>query len=523
MNELFRNQTVGLIAVVFYVVTWTACSNQSSDDINVWSAGNGASPVTGGIAGTTTTTAVPAGGNTASFAGRGGASNGAGGKAGTAQAGAGGSSGAAGVSGTSGTAGRTGTVSVIGDADLVAAPDGRDSAPGTLAEPTTLTTAIKKIGAGSTIFLRDGTYAYSEQISIQQSNSGSAGKYKTIRPYNEEKPVLDFSSQARGLTGNKRGLQINASYWQIIGITVEKAADNGMYVAGNNNIIESCVIRGNGDTGLQIGQSGSATDISQWPSNNLILNCESYDNYDSPLGENADGFAAKLTSGTGNVFRGCVSHHNVDDGWDLFTQITSGEIGPVTIDQCIAHHNGTLTDGTSYVSGDRNGFKLGGQGIAVAHVVTRSIAFANGATGFTWNSNPGAIRLINNLSVDNAGGNFVFGSGSQAVFTNNVSLWTSTSNVKNDSVAGNDVSNSNCWWKSSKSSNGKGLTVSAEDFMSPLGNPTIGRNPDGSLDFTPFMLAPGSDLIAAGVVPDGTLPFDAAYYHDTPDLGAVEK
>jgi hypothetical protein len=180
-----------------------------------------------------------------------------------------------------------------------------------------------------------------------------------------------------------------------------------------------------------------------------------------------------------------------------------------------------LTDGTVRSNGDRNGFKLGGSGISVEHVVTRSVAYANGAVGFTWNSNPGAIRLANNLSFDNAGGNYVFGSGSQAVFTNNVSFWTSGGN-KNDSVGGNDVESSNCFWKSGKSACGKGLAVAADDFANPLGNPTIKRNPDYSLDFTPFSLSPSSDLINAGVKPSGDLPFDAAYYHDAPDLGAVE-
>ncbi|MCD8188208.1 MAG: hypothetical protein LUD57_06325 [Ruminococcus sp.] len=36
--------------------------------------------------------------------------------------------------------------------------------------------------------------------------------------------------------------------------------------------------------------------------------------------ENADGFAAKLTCGEGNVFDGCMSYNNSDDGWDLSTQ-----------------------------------------------------------------------------------------------------------------------------------------------------------------------------------------------------------
>ena len=302
--------------------------------------------------------------------------------------------------------------------------------------------------------------------------------------------MIDFSSEPYAASGNPRGLQINGNYWHVLGLTVQGSADNGIYVAGNNNVIEGCIAHGNRDTGLQIGRAASSqTSMADWPSNNLILNCESYDNYDAPpgSGENADGFAAKLTVGPGNVFRGCVSHNNIDDGWDLYTKSDTGAIGPVTIDQCISHHNGTLTDGTTNANGDRNGFKLGGEKIEVAHVVTRSVAFANGKDGFTWNSNPGAIRLSNNLAFDNADANYRFGDNStttKAVFTNNVSFWTSTSNDKSDKTVGTDVSNSNCWWDTSSSpnsKNGKGLVVDAGDFAHALTNPSITRAADGSL------------------------------------------
>ena len=65
-----------------------------------------------------------------------------------------------------------------------------------------------------------------------------------------------------------------------------------------------------------------------WPSDNLILNCTSYNNCDEAM-EDADGFAAKLTCGEGNVFRGCIAAYNADDGWDLFAKIATGKIGAV--------------------------------------------------------------------------------------------------------------------------------------------------------------------------------------------------
>ena len=59
-------------------------------------------------------------------------------------------------------------------------------------------------------------------------------------------------------------------------------------------------------------------------------------------------------------------------------------------------HCPTVIDG----SGDKNGFKLGGEGVHVPHIIKNSLAFDNGAYGFTSNSNPGVIAQ-NNISADN--------------------------------------------------------------------------------------------------------------------------
>jgi len=484
---------------------------------------SGAPPATGGTA--------PAGGTDS-----GGGSGAAAARAGTGGSSAGGDAGSGNGGATAGMSGSAGAMSggsggMPGNLDLVVAPDGIESAAGTLDAPTTLASALTRITAGHTIFARAGSYTSNAQVTIARDNSGTSDAPKSLVAYGSEHPVLDFSSQPYGTSSNPRGLQINGSFWHVRGLEVMGSADNGIYVAGNGNRIEGCVTHGNRDTGLQIGRASSDdADPSSWPSNNLILNCESYDNYDAPPGggENADGFAAKLTVGTGNVFRGCVSHNNIDDGWDLYTKTDTGPIGPVTIDQCIAYSNGTLTDGTSNDNGDRNGFKLGGDDIAVAHVVTRSVAFENGKNGFTWNSNPGAIRLSNNLAFDNVEGNFKFGDNSTptaAVFTNNVSLWTSTSSTQSDKAMGTDQGGTNAWWDKSDavSVTAKGLSVTTADFAVALTSPKLTRNADGSLNFAAFALASGSDLLNAGVVPPGELPFTASsYYLGMPDLGAVE-
>jgi len=172
-----------------------------------------------------------------------------------------------------------------------------------------------------------------------------------------------------------------------------------------------------------------------------VISAESHDNADSD-GEDADGFAAKLTSGTGNVFRYTVSHNNIDDGWDLYTKTDTGAIGPVTIEDSLAYNNGTLSNGGQAGNGDRNGFKLGGEDISVNHVIRRNIAFKNGKHGFTYNRNLGSIAMSNNISIDNTERNFTFDGGS-SVFRNNTSCRSGSGT--NDRIVGNTDSSNQFW------------------------------------------------------------------------------
>ncbi len=429
-------------------------------------------------------------------------------------------------------------------ADLYVSPAGSAEAAGSLEAPTTLERALARVAPGDTIHLRGGDYAFSSQVTIAKENSGAAAAPKKLVAYappggEAERPRLDFSGQAYAKNNNVRGLQLNGDWWHIRGLEVFGSADNGIYIGGSHNRVERCVTHHNRDTGLQIGRA-AATDAepSSWPSHNLVINCVSHDNYDAPpgAGENADGFACKLTTGPGNVFRGCVAHHNIDDGWDLYTKTKTGAIGAVVLDQCVAYANGTLSDGTQSAKGDRNGFKLGGSKIPVPHVVTRCIAFDNGKNGFTWNSNPGAIRMINNLAWDNAQGNFKFDS-PEALFLNNLSFFTEgRAPGKSDRYGGPSgapTGATNVFWSTAgktRHRNDRGLVVTAASFVS-LSAPAGGDFPraaDGSLALGDFArLVAGSPLIDAGELPAealrAELPYDPASAHDgAPDLGARE-
>src|SRR6266542_186149 len=97
----------------------------------------------------------------------------------------------------------------------------------------------------------------------------------------------------------------------------------------------------------------SSAPVREWPSHNLILNRDSFDNFDSGNGEGADKFAFNLTSGSGSVFRGCIAHNNIDDGWDVFTWDYTGAIGAVTIENNLSYSNDFFSNGGSTTDSDR--------------------------------------------------------------------------------------------------------------------------------------------------------------------------
>lgn len=281
--------------------------------------------------------------------------------------------------------------------------EGSYKGDGTVNKPYDIDTAIGFAAAGQTIVLQEGTYKRTTPIIIEKGNDGKNGNYKTIKAEDGKKVVLDFS-------GVSAGAVVTGNYWRFEGIDFTNCGDNQkcFHLGGSNCIIKNCKFYNNRDMGLQISRTYGTDDKSLWPSNNLIEGCESYNNCD-PSMINADGFGAKLTVGEGNKFVNCESHHNVDDGWDLYTKVNSGAIGAVTLENCKSYRNGWRLneDGTEteYGAGGHNGFKLGGENVAVMHKLVNCVAYGNGNNGVTTNSNP-TLSLENVISYDNLGCNF---------------------------------------------------------------------------------------------------------------------
>jgi hypothetical protein len=291
--------------------------------------------------------------------------------------------------------------SYVPGGDILAAPNGSSGGDGTAASPLDLDTAVAFVREGQRIVLADGRYERYKSLVIPRYVDGKKGAEKALVAAEGARPILDFGKQSEGVV-------LSGDFWIVRGIDVTNSAPNtkGFTIGGDDNLIEGCRFYGNGDTGCQISRTDLlAAEMKDWPSRNTVKNCESFDNRD-PSENNADGFAAKLTSGEGNAFIGCVSRNNIDDGWDLYTKAGTGAVGAVLIEGCVARDNGRLASG-AVGKGDKNGFKLGGEGIAVPHVVRNCFAYGNGAAGFTANSNP-AVRLERDFSLDNAGPNFSF-------------------------------------------------------------------------------------------------------------------
>ncbi|MBQ7539179.1 MAG: hypothetical protein IJT42_09445, partial [Treponema sp.] len=340
-----------------------------------------------------------------------------------------------------------------------------------------ITSAISKVAGGQAVVIKAGTYKFSSPITIASSNKGSSSamKYVMAEPGSANKVIFDFSGEA--LSDSNRGIQIFGDYWHFFGINVTGAGDNGMYIGGSNNIVELCVFYANRDTGLQLGrEKSSMSSMSDWPANNLILNCTAFDNADPATGENADGFACKLTTGNGNVFDGCIAYCNCDDGWDLYAKEATGSIGVVTIRNCVAYNNGRLTTNSSYANGDMNGFKLGGSNgkVPTAHIVTNCLAVGNGHDGFTDNGNGGALNVSYCTSYGNAKVNFNFYRTNKGKFDHMLTLAPKSSDKYGTSSVASTISNS-VYFTNSKYyyiSSAASITNGQKDFSTTISAPS---------------------------------------------------
>jgi len=290
-----------------------------------------------------------------------------------------------------------------------------NSGKGTKSNPIDIYNAVAYAKAGQKILLLEGDYKVANNLLIPFGINGTSEKPIYMMPEKAgTRVVLDF----KGTTGE--GLTLCGNYWYIQNIDVTHSANgkDGIHVAGSYNVLDCVDTYENGNTGIQISRFSNVQAKSDWPAYNTIKNCTSHNNADAGY-EDADGFAAKLTIGKGNVFLGCIAHNNADDGWDLFAKVETGNIPTVVIMNCVAYANGFLEDGTN--AGNGNGFKMGGSSLSAGHVLLNSVAFDNKAKGIDSNSCPDNV-VVSSTSYNN--------------FNYNVGLYTNDSKNTNYNVYG---------------------------------------------------------------------------------------
>ncbi|EOY4513461.1 exopolygalacturonate lyase [Vibrio vulnificus] len=310
-------------------------------------------------------------------------------------------------------------VSLPNPLQLHVSPSGTASGNGSAAKPLDFATAVALLPAGGTIILQEGDY---QGITIPVTASGTAEQMKYLKA-------------AEGKVRIVSEFQHDANYWHYENIEVAGAQ---FFVHGSHNQFEKMVTHSAPDTGFVI-TSPEKIGRALWASYNTVIDSESFNNMD-PSQINADGFAAKMRIGDGNTFIRCLSHHNIDDGWDLFNKVEDGANGAVTIIDSIAFNNGRTLDVANKGGTIGNGFKLGGEGIPVSHVVKNSLSFNNNMDGFTDNFNPGSLVLSNNVAIDNKRFNYLFrqspyaGDIEQGTFTENRSYRFQVSSQYDDVI-----------------------------------------------------------------------------------------
>jgi MYXO-CTERM domain-containing protein len=400
-------------------------------------------------------------------------------------------------------------------AEYYVSPTGSDSNAGTQASPfATVQKANNSASAGDTIWMRGGTYSTTGQITLSKSGTSDTNRTK-IWAYAGEVPILDFSNYSlASSSSDKPAITVTGSWMHLKGLEIgpAKVGSSGSHSysllrtsgSASNNTFELLNIHNGFGPGLFIDTGNGG---------NLILNCDSHDNYDvngsQGDGQNGDGFGVHYqTSGPSTIIRGCRAWGDADDGYDLISQ----EV-PVTVE-----NNWALGIGVG--GGNGNGFKMGSSKTGIRHVVQNNVAWKCKASGFYANHSAGGNNWYNNTSYNNGTqynllassfdssgvtGTIILSGAKAHVMRNNIGFPNDNTNM-----GGVDTAN-NTW--------DLNITPAASDFASISDTGCTGpRAADGSLPSACAMLklTAGSKMIDKGK--DVGLPFVGT----APDLGAYE-
>lgn len=405
------------------------------------------------------------------------------------------------------------------------APNGSDNASGTVTAPfASWAKAQSAVSAGDTVLFRAGLYTYTKAIGtcsgqtgnvncVSLDKSGSSGKLIHYMAYPGEQPVFDFFKVTNDC--RIRGVYVPGSWIHLKGLELRGVPQNNnlnheswcIYITGSHTVFELLNTHHNMGPGVTI-WGGDA---------NLVLNCDSHDNFDehtsNGAGESADGFGAhtNATGTAGNIFRGCRAWWNTDDGYDC---ISNKEVA--IFEDCWAWLNG-YKPGTSTGIGNGNGFKLGGYGMPPSgspasppqNIARNCLSFLNRAAGFYQNHHTADNIFLNNTAYRNNPNFNMLGykndDASMGIYKNNIAF----TGTATGSGPGTQATN-NSWNLSSPPATSDFQSLDTAGIFGP-------RKANGDLPDVKFMHLAGSKYTDKGV--DVGLPYSGP----APDLGAFEE
>ena len=415
------------------------------------------------------------------------------------------------------------------------APNGNDGNAGTVGSPWyTLSYAKTRLAPGDILYVRGGTYYYTDQQNLTDF-SGTAGNGIIIINYPGEYPVFD---------GRDNGdftiiYTENISYISIVGIHLTNLEQPhnpttgyyGIYMWNDSHDLSFSRIEVDHIGGWGIVWADGC-------SNNTFTYCDPHHNQDPWSDESADpgnpyggsdGFESGShgqygSSTSTNVwFIGCRSWWNSDDGWDL--RQADGEYFWV---DCWAFWNGYIP-GTFTPGGNGVGFKLGGKQEGtpgttdIRRTVRNCMAIENRMTGFSPEPDSNNCRvgtLIENcLSYghdDGNGNSWGIASGGWSNYTvvRNCISYNNYQDFQDNGTTVHDHNNFDI-----------PVTASDADFVSVnTSQLTTARRADGRLPILSlFHLVGGSNLIGIGATTSSTVDGDGVSWNTPRAIGAFEN
>lgn len=397
----------------------------------------------------------------------------------------------------------------------------------------TILKGMSEVSAGDTLYIRGGTYTpvgtfrydYVGYAGAYVNNvDGTAENPIVMLNYPDEDVIIDCSAMSN-LDDSYVGVLIeNSDYWYVKGLTIHNSDADwqyngvGIWVMNSNNCtLDQIVSHHHGNSGIR------CTHASE---DNLILNCDSYANYDlASDGENADGIEfAFITYRAGdlreNTIRGCRLWNNSDDGIDLY----NGD-GYYLIENTWAWKSGYVHGADTTCGGNGSGFKLGNTSVdlsaSLGRTIRNCVVFGNKLHGLDQNGANTIMHVYHNTIYDNTSVGVAFhylSLDNAHVFRNNISFGNGDDWFGDHTNATIDHNSYDATWEP------LGPESTSVDFVSlDTAGVSGARQPDGSLPIITFLhLVDGSDLKDAGTAVGVNTDADGTPRGYLPDIGAYE-